>query len=76
MELLYAAIAIGLIAIITYAAKLTLEKLNTKIEPFYAFDVFLPSSGKWSVIVFLIIVSILTLVVLATSADTLILKPA
>lgn len=60
----------------TYLAKNTLEKLDTKILPFYEFDLSLPSAGKWSVIFFLIIISILTLVVLLSSGQQIILRPA
>lgn len=69
-------VALGVIAGVVYISKKTLEKLDTKIQPFYEFSLSLPSSGKWSILFFLIIISILTLVVLLSSGQTILLRPA
>lgn len=76
MEYIIVPLVILVIAGATYLAKITLEKLDTKIQPFYAFNISFPSAGKWSVIFFLIIISILTLVVFLASGQSLILRPA
>lgn len=69
-------IALLVIAGATYVVKLTLERLDTKIEPFYEFDISFPKSGKWSIVFFLVIVAILTVVVLLSSGQQITLQPA
>jgi hypothetical protein len=76
MQYIVIPVAILVVAGATYLAKITLEKLDTKILPFYEFDLSLPSAGKWSVVFFLIIISILTLVVLLSSSQQITLRPA
>lgn len=77
---MYIVIGISLLAVtafLLYLAKNSVEKLDTSILPYYDFGVWLPKSGSWSVVVFLIIISVLALfVLLLTSRSGVTIKPA
>lgn len=77
MYILIGAIFVVITAILLYLAKRSVEKLDTSVLPYYDFGVWLPKSGSWSVVVFLIIISILALVVLLlTTRSGITIKPA
>jgi hypothetical protein len=76
MEYLYIPLLILVIAGVTYVSKITLEKLETRIEPFYEFNISFPKAGSWAVVFFIIVISILALAVLLSSSQILHLRPA
>lgn len=63
-DLLIFAATVTIFFVFSYLSIKSLERLDPKFSRFYDFGAFLPKSGRWSVIFYLIILAIIISIVL------------
>lgn len=75
-KIVVALVIIFFAAFIFYVTATSLRKLKTEIFSSYPFDLFFPSSGKWSVGYFLILILLLGLLIFFVAKGGFYLGPA
>lgn len=75
-SLLLTSLVLGTVIASTIVAKKSLEKLDTDIQPFYEFNLSLKQAGVWSVVFYVVIISILAIISLILSGINFGLVPA
>ncbi len=59
-----------------FLIKTSIERLDTSLVSYYPFDVYFPSSGKWSTLFFIILVALFMVIVFFFARLNLRLMPA
>ncbi len=77
LAIIFAAIVFGFaLSFIYYLTVFSLKKLKRSASPYYPFDIFFPSSGKWSVGYFLLIITALGVLIFFLLKGKFYLGPA